>query len=66
MQKEWSCKKMKHDITPADCDGKCASCPIDDKCDHIRLTDSQKTCAALSFWFFIFIVAAVIFAAVAE
>lgn len=47
---------MKHDITPADCDGKCASCPIDAKCDHIRLTDSQKECAALSFWFFIFIV----------
>jgi hypothetical protein len=49
---------MKHNITPADCDGKCETCPIDAECDHIRLTASQKECANLSFWFFFFIVTA--------
>lgn len=32
---------------PAECDGKCENCPIDNSCDHVRLTDSQKECVNL-------------------
>lgn len=42
---------------PADCDGKCASCPIDHKCSHVRLPDSKIECITYvgSMLFFIFI-----------